>query len=215
MKPLLLLALTGLLACASSSQESGLDAGAGGAAGSGAGGQAGTAGMAGTAGTGGGHSDSERLVFVTVFVSDADLGGLQGADAICAGEAADAGLEGDFKAWLSTVDTAVAARFAQSEAPYVLVDGTRIADDWTDLTDGSLLAPIDLDAAGQRRGGDVWTGTLPSGAPYEVDDSDCDGYSSNGTGMGLCGTTQSTGTAWSASQTPACSTRLRLFCFEQ
>ena len=213
MKTVLLLILAGMLGCASSGNDSGLDAGSGGGPGSGAGGTAGAGGMAGAGGAGGVTGDPERLVFVTASTSDADLAGLLGADALCANEAADAGIEGDFKAWLSTVDTPVGRRLEQAEVPYVLVDGTRIANDWTDLTDGSLLAPINLDAAGQQRGGDVWTGTLPSGESYDVDD--CDGYMSNGGGMGLCGTTQSTGAAWSASQTPSCGTPLRLFCFQQ
>ena len=215
MKPVLLVALATMIACASSSSDSRLDAAvdSGTDAGSGGAGGGGPGGAAGAAGAGGGSSDSERLVFVTASTSDANFDGLVGADARCGSEAAEAGLAGEFKAWLSTLDMPVSIRLTQSEFPYVLTDGTRIADDWADLTDGSLLAPIDLDAAGQVRGGDVWTGTLPSGESYDVDD--CAGYTSGDAGMGLCGTTQSTGTGWSASQTPACNTRLRLFCFQQ
>jgi hypothetical protein len=122
-------------------------------------------------------------------------------------------LTGEFKAWLSTLASPVAERFVQSAVPYVLVDGTRIADDWADLTDGSLQAVINRDATGTIRGGDVWTGTLPSGASYA--DTDCDGFTSGGIGSALCGTTQSINASWTANQVPSCDTRLRLFCFEQ
>ena len=219
MKPALFLGLAMTIACASSgsdsgtdaSVDSGTDADTGNDSGSGG---SGSGGVGGNAGAGGGEAPSERLVFVTAAVRDADFDGLEGADALCADEALAAGLAGEFKAWLSTLGSPVSNRLNQSAVPYVLVDGTRIADDWADLTDGSLLAPIDLDAMGQSRDLDVWTGTLPSGESYAVDD--CAGYTSNSAGiMGLCGTTQSTGAAWSASQTPACGSRLRLFCFEQ
>jgi len=171
-------------------------------------------GTGGVAGMGGGNVPSELVVFVTASTHAANFGGFEGADSICAGEATDAGLVGDFKAWLSTLDTPAADRLSPSSVPYVLVDGTRIADDWSDLTDNQLQARIDLDATGQSRGGDVWTGTLPSGQSYV--DGDCEAYTSDASNIrGLCGTTQFSDARWSAAQTPACSSPLRLFCFQQ
>ena len=155
------------------------------------------------------------MVFVTSTAQTADFGGIDGADALCASEATAAGLEGDFRAWLSTRESPVADRFVRSTVPYVLVDGTRIADDWDDLTDGTLQAFLNLDAGGIDRGGDVWTGTLPSGLAVEDPDSDCDGFTSGLAGMALCGTTGSTNFTWTANATPPCDTPLRLFCFEQ
>ena len=154
-----------------------------------------------------------RIIFVTAARSNAALGGFDGADALCASEAADAGLAGEFRAWLSTLEVAAADRLMQSSVPYERVDGTRIADDWDDLTDGSLQAIINLDASGLERGGDVWTGTLPDGLPYA--DSDCDGFTSGTVGVALCGTTQSVNANWTANQVPACNTVLRLFCLQQ
>ena len=156
---------------------------------------------------------SERRIFVTATVQTGSMGGIAGADEICATQADAAGLEGEFRAWLSTLASPVSGRLVESTVPYVLVDGTVIADDWDDLTDDSIQAPIDLDATGQPRGGDVWTGTLPSGEPY--DGGDCDGFTSDSSGISLCGSTQFVDTRWSAAQTPSCSTRLRLFCIEQ
>ncbi len=217
--PLMLLLL---LAC-SSSDSTGPPGGAGGSAGNagvggspGAGGAAGIGGNAGTAGRAGAGGDagvSTRVVFVTSTSQSADFGGLAGADALCASQAAAAGLTGDFRAWLSTVDSPVADRFTQSEVPYVLVDGTRIADDWEDLTDDSLQAFIDLDATGVTRGGDVWTGTLPSGLAYAQ--TDCDGFTNGSIGSALCGTTRSINSSWTANRIPTCNTPLRLFCFQQ
>ena len=154
-----------------------------------------------------------RLVFVTDTVQNANLGGIAGADALCASQAAAVGLQGEFKAWLSTVDSPVADRFVQSTMPYVLVDGTRVADDWTDLTDGSIQAPINLDANGGTQTGDVWTGTMPSGSPYT--DTDCDAFMNGVTGFALCGSTAQMFNGWTAVQVPSCDTQLRLYCFEQ
>jgi hypothetical protein len=163
---------------------------------------------------------SERVVFVTSGTYAADLGGvggggIQGADEICASEASAAGLQGEFKAWLSTVDSPVADRFVQSTVPYVLLDGTRIADDWADLTDtdGSLQTVIDLDPSGVRHRRDVWTGTLPSGLSYTQ--SDCDGFTNGSVGSAVCGTTTSVNNNWTFNQVPSCDTVLHLFCFEQ
>jgi hypothetical protein len=46
-----------------------------------------------------------------------------------------------------------------------------IANDWTDLTDGSLFIPIDLDEIGDTRDlfTGVWTGTTITGAPSLCD----------------------------------------------
>jgi hypothetical protein len=204
MKPAFFIILALAVACASSESSSDPDGSV----------DSGSGGVGGAGGAGGGLDVLHKRVFVTAATQGANFGGLEGADALCASEALAAGLEGEFRAWLSTIGSPVAGRFTQSSVPYVLVDGTPIAENWEDLTDGSLLAPIDIDAAGQSQGGDVWTGTLPSAEPFE--DDDCAGYASNDAGMtGLCGTTRSIGPAWSASQTPSCDTPLRLFCFQQ
>ncbi len=204
MKPVLLLALLGVFACASSTPDAGTDAGtdAGADAGTDAGADAGS-----DAGV------TERRIFVTSAARTADLGGIEGADGLCASEAVAAGLQGEFKAWISTIESPVAARFVQSAVPYVLVDGTRIADDWADLTDGSLRAIIDLDANGVERRTDVWTGTLPRGLSYA--DADCDGFTNGLVGSALCGTTQSINANWTANAVPNCDTPLPLFCVEQ
>ena len=214
MKPALLLASLGLLACASSESptdsridasvdaatDSGLDLGL-------------DSGLDSGMDSGMDASVLERRVFVTDSVQNANFGGLDGADALCASQASAAGLDGEFKAWLSTMASSVSDRLTHSSDPYVLVDGTLVASDWNDLVDGSILVPINLDASGQLRGGDVWTGTLPSGLPYTQ--GDCVGFTNGTDGIGLCGTTASTGPMWTANATPECSLALRLYCIEQ
>jgi hypothetical protein len=208
------LALIALSACASSTfnTDAGMDAGmdAGADAGTDADTDAGTDAGA-DAGTDAGVT--ERRIFVTSAARTADLGGIDGADALCASEASAAGLQGEFKAWLSTADSAVADRVVQSTVPYVRIDGARVADDWDDLTDGSILSLINRDANGMEHVADVWTGTLPSGLSYT--ETDCDGFTNGLVGAALCGTTQSINANWTSNQVPACDTPLRLFCIEQ
>jgi hypothetical protein len=71
-----------------------------------------------------------------------------GADAACQSLADAAGLPGNYLAWLSTEMISPATRFTKSVNPYVTVSGTKIADDWADLTDDSLDNPIDIDEWG-------------------------------------------------------------------
>lgn len=156
---------------------------------------------------------SELVMFVTETVQNANLGGIDGADALCATQAANAGLQGEFKAWLSTRSSAVADRLTRANVPYVLVNRTRVADNWDDLVNGSILAPINLDANGQPHTGDVWTGTLANGDSYP--DDDCAGFTSSSVGIALCGDSTSTTETWTNRTTPACSVLLRLYCIEQ
>ena len=192
--PLIAIALTGLLACAGT--DGGTDAGTGG-----------------SAGTGGDSGQTDRRIFRTSTAQTANLGGIAGADEICAAQASAAGLEGEFKAWLSTIASPVFQRVTQSSGPYVLVDGTIVANDWDDLVDGSILTPINLDASGVIRPGEVWTGTLATGGSYP--DDDCAAFTSGSTGVALCGATDTTSSKWTENITPACSTLLGLYCIEQ
>lgn len=156
---------------------------------------------------------TEWRIFLTDTAQNANFGGIAGADALCAAQATAAGLDGEFKAWLSTVSSAVSDRVTHASGPYVLVDGTSVANDWDDLVDGSILAPVNLDANGTLQVGEVWTGTLATGASYPSED--CAAFMSGSTGKALCGASSSTTATWTENITPACSTLLRLYCIEQ
>jgi len=88
--------------------------------------------------------------FVSSERYTANLGGLEGADAKCQALADAAGMNGVFKAWLSSVAVSVGERLAHHQVPFVLVDGTTIADDWDDLVVPILDARISLDEHGQQ-----------------------------------------------------------------
>ena len=110
-----------------------------------------------------------------VFVTDRsyvpDFGGLEGADGVCAKEAAAAGIAGRFLAWLSDSSRSPATRFAHPSRSWARLDGVVVATDWADLTDGSLDAPIEVTSTGVvlKDPGDesvdvfAWTATLADG----------------------------------------------------
>ena len=152
-------------------------------------------------------------IFVTSTAQNADLGGPIGADQLCATLAADADLDGMFKAWLSTRAEPVSERLAHSAEAYVRIDGRLIAENWNDLVDGDIAVPIDLDENGAARFGDVWTGTLATGEPYQGDD--CAGFTSSAAGNAQCGDSESTSSTWTENITPSCFVTLRLYCVEQ
>lgn len=108
----------------------------------------------------------------TVFLSSVDyqgnLGGLSGADAKCQALAGAAGLPGSYRAWLSDDTSSPSARFVRSPGPYRLVNGTTIAANWTDLTDGLPPPPaITVTEIGGDFGGTyyVWSNTRANGQP--------------------------------------------------
>jgi hypothetical protein len=123
----------------------------------------------------------DKHVFVTSTTYQGGLlGGLAGADDKCATRAAAAGLAGTYKAWLSDSHRSAASRLTHATGRYSLIDGTVVADSWTDLVATNLQHAIDLDELGHTYtmkttcfvvGGvaPVWTGTLPDGTIYPFD----------------------------------------------
>ena len=113
--------------------------------------------------------DGSKCVFVSSTLHTANLGGLTGADGICNDLAGAAGLPGagSYLAWLSDSSASPSTRFTtQATVPYRRVDGTQVADNWTDLTDGNLDAEISVDEGGGIHDLDlVWTGTNFAGVP--------------------------------------------------
>jgi hypothetical protein len=84
---------------------------------------------------------AQKLVFVTSRAFNGNLGGLAGADAKCQSLAQAAGLPGRFKAWLGNASVSASSRVTHATVPYKLVNGTVVANDFTDLTTGKPDEP--------------------------------------------------------------------------
>ena len=87
-------------------------------------------------------------MFVTTASSGGNLGGLAGADATCNTHASAAGLIGVYQAWLCVNGVAPATRSVHANVPYRRTDGALIANNWADLTDGTIASPINRTEAG-------------------------------------------------------------------
>jgi len=164
---------------------------------------------------------NEKTVFVTSATFDGNLGGLTGADDKCQAEAdgpASIVPSGTYLAWLSDGTDSPATRFTKSAHPYMLPDGSKIAEDFTDLTDGSILHSIDIDTTGEPVGRQrFWTGTNPDGTTSEHLVT-CDGWTADPLPYfhGMAGDTTRASTLWSSRYARmGCGRTFRLACFQQ
>ena len=170
------------------------------------------------------------MVFVTSSTFDGDLGGLAGADAACQALADAESLGGTYKAWLSDGGSGPDSRFTRKQWPYVNPNGTVIAHNWQDLTDGELENSINIDESGNDVGvAGAWTNTGSDGSPAVVPFTEhCSAWtSSSSRETGIVGACHFTGGPdslfdWTASGALPCdisqnyvSQLLHLYCFEQ
>ena len=164
----------------------------------------------------------EKTVFITSAKFKGNLGGLAGADDKCQAEAdgpASIVPSGTYLAWLSDGTDSPDTRFTKSAHPYMLLDGTKIAENYTDLTDGSILHAINMNSTGKPLGGvqPFWTGTKADGttAPLAVT---CTGWKDPlPYHKGMHGQTHLTDSSWSTVHSDeSCRNRFSfLLCFQQ
>ena len=165
------------------------------------------------------HADA-RLAFVTSLEYNGNLGGVSGADKHCADRASAASLSGSWMAWIADgADASAPATRFSFKAPkgYARTDGTKIADDWADLTDGSLDAPLSRTESGNianNNEDEAWTNVAASGA--RKGNSHCNNWSSNNSNQsGHRGRWTQTNGQWTDANTGGCDRTKRLFCFQQ
>jgi hypothetical protein len=157
-------------------------------------------------------------VFLSSVLYDGNLGGLSGADANCQGLAAAMGLPGTYKAWLSDTTSSPSSRFVPSNGPYRLVNGTTIAANWTDLTDGTLLAPISVTETGGGVGAtdNTWTYTRMDGTPGGINTVHCKNWSTSAPiSGGDVGGANFIDDLWTQAGGSSCDSACHLYCFQQ
>jgi len=151
-------------------------------------------------------------VFVTDGTSTGNLGGLSGADETCtaAALAATPALTGTWTAWLSDSNTNAVDRILDAE--YQLLDGTVVANDKADLTDGNLDAAINLDENVAVHDGFTWTGTQPDGT---VTANTCSNWTeATDASQGTQGEPSTTGNVWTErGNVVDCGFIRSLYCF--
>lgn len=152
-----------------------------------------------------------RTVFMTSVRVPGNFGGVAIADGICQAAADAVDLDGVFLAWLSGGDVSPSNRFDRL-GWFELVDGTRIASDWSDLTDGTIYSAISLtESGGTPALLSVWTGTNADGtaAPQRC------GEWTLSSGTGVFGSGSSTDSSWSNDAFSSCISSSSLICVEQ
>ena len=152
-----------------------------------------------------------RPIFKTAQAYAGDLGGVTGADRICADEAQAAGLPGPVRALLSTprhdaIDRVEAFTFTQTGE-----GGAVIATNKADLFNGSIAAAIDRDASGNPvPGGQVWTATDEGGVGLGAT---CGGWTRAEAGLTAgVGATGALDGAWLASDEAPCDAAAHIYC---
>ena len=159
-------------------------------------------------------------VFVTSTTYDGNLGGLAGGDAKCQARAAAVGLPGTFRAWLSGNALDASSRFDPSAGPYRLVNGTTIATSLTDLTDGTLAAPIDLTESGvfveNMAQTLVWTATKADGTSFGQTCSTTASSAdwSTTAARTMAGSSTASDASWTFLAVEPCATFLHLYCVQ-
>lgn len=163
-------------------------------------------------------SDGHNFAFVTKSDYSATMfDPLSNADAICAAEAAAAGLPSGatYVAWLSTSTVDAKDRLGAARG-WVRVDGSPIADTVADVTSGKLLYPVRLTADGERATNDganhavVVTGTLQTGTHASMTCADW----TNGGGMVKVGNANGTGQNWTDwFDGDYCTQQMGFYCF--
>ena len=158
---------------------------------------------------------SGRRAFTTSATYNGNLGGILGADAKCQALATAANHRGTYKAWLSDDINAPAARLTRSPIPYVMQDGTTLANDWADLIDGTIQAPFQVNEVGATVASNIpWTATLATGAKTSPNCTNWTSSANVGV-QGYYGSSTVTNTMWTQNNVGFCNVLHRLYCFQQ
>ncbi len=165
-----------------------------------------------------------KLVFVTRATYSGNLGGLTGADGLCAAAAASGSLPGSFQAWVSTASTTTTNAFdrIQGAGPWYLPGTDALGRRTKVFTSKAALraaplASIDRTELGQTIPGGllVWTGTEATGNAVTpgVYDSSCLNWTDANTEKGNVGNVY--GGDWSNAGTQYCGNLAALYCFQK
>jgi hypothetical protein len=158
-----------------------------------------------------------KRVFVTSSEHTGNLGGQAGGDGICQTRAQAAGLPGSYKAWLTGSLGTPLTTFTQFQGPYVRIDGVKVADNFADLTDVTIDAPITVTDTGASLAAmgfvPVWTGTNSLGNAQGANCLNWTNATSSFTGWN--GNALVSAFQWTSLNGRDCNQPARLYCFEQ
>jgi hypothetical protein len=153
----------------------------------------------------------DKRVFVTSgSIANAHTQTTAAADAFCNTAASNAGLTGSYVAWYSDPSNSMSAKDRVPEFHiWNRLDGATVAEFRSDLTDGTIDNPINVDEFGTTIvGQNVATNTLTSG---DFDPNSCFGSSPT---TGYLGRSDSATGTWTESHKLNCANAQKYYCFE-
>lgn len=176
---------------------------------------------------------SGRVAFVSSETYTGDFNGLDYTDYACQALAEASGLarSDGFRAWISAGFDSPLNRFELIDhlpgAPYILLDGRVIAEDFTELVEDGPRTGISITEQGDEVFDQfVWTNTAPDGSPYSMTNH-CAAWTSmdpaNFARRGFNALPVELGPAfqlwrserhWTSYESKICSATARLFCFQ-
>ena len=160
-----------------------------------------------------------NVIFATSTLQSADLGGLSGADALCAARATAAGLPGTFVAWLSTSTVTASARLGNAARGWVRTDGLPFADTAAQVGQLMTYYPPSLDEFGHSipSGDTAFTGVATNGSTLPTTATTCadwtDGTSTTSP-LGGYGYPNDGTSGWSINSSEACNVSAHIYCME-
>jgi hypothetical protein len=162
-------------------------------------------------------SPPPNIVFVTSTSYAPNLGGLAGADAICAARATAGGLAGTYKAWLSTSTVNAKDRLGTASG-WVRPDGKPVLSQLKDLESNKVFYPPKQDEAGLVQNGvqTVFTATEASGKRAEGSWTTCADWTSSADDGGkyhLVGSANSNSSQLTTYGGALCNQYSQLLCF--
>lgn len=159
-----------------------------------------------------------RRVFVTSSGTSPSGGGLTSADNFCQARADAASLGGQYKAYIGTFSRQ--PRDIIQDGPYMMVNGTLVANNRADFYDGSIAAAINRTETNGTYTGQVATGARSYGVVSLCNGGsacNCDEWTNPSGSILIMGEANQTGGSWGDCNCgPNCSSGpFRLYCFEQ
>jgi hypothetical protein len=158
-------------------------------------------------------SPPPNIMFVTSTTqSAASLGGLGGADAICAQAAARASLAGTYVAWLSTATVSAVSRL-NGATGWARPDGKPVFNTVADIDASRFFYPPRLDEKGTDLGTNpsVLTGTTVDGT-FASNHGNCTSYTANDGGDVQAGLASSNSVAFTQWLQVGCTEPAHLYC---
>lgn len=156
--------------------------------------------------------------FITSTTFNGNLGGLGGADRKCQDAADAAGIQGAFRAWLSTSTVDAQDQVAHSIDEYITMNGALIANHFNDLTNNSIATSINRDEFNNAVADETpaWTGTTGTGLKSGTGAFCGDWTSASSGSTGAVGRTGALhlDQTWTHYGVTACSNARRLYCVE-